>query len=31
MMPGIIAQLSLYKTEHMNRFGHYERRFDQMP
>ena len=29
--PEIIARLSPYKTEHINRFGHYELRFDQMP
>ena len=29
--PEIIAQLSPYKTEHINRFGHYELRFDRVP
>ena len=29
--PEIIARLSPYKTEHVNRFGHYELRFDQVP
>ena len=29
--PEIIARLSPYKTEHINRFGHYELRFDQPP
>ena len=29
--PEIIARLSPYKTEHINRFGHYERRFDHVP
>jgi Tn3 transposase DDE domain len=29
--PEIIARLSPYKTEHLNRFGHYELRFDQVP
>ena len=29
--PEIIARLSPYKTEHINRFGHYELRFDQVP
>jgi hypothetical protein len=28
--PEIIARLSPYKTEHINRFGHYERRFDHV-
>jgi hypothetical protein len=31
MTPEISAPLSPYKTEHLNRFGHYELRFDQMP
>lgn len=31
MTPEIIAPRSPYKTEHLNRFGHYELRFDQMP
>jgi hypothetical protein len=26
-----IARLSPYKTEHINRFGHYELRFDHIP
>lgn|GEM_PF-1668570 len=29
--PEVIARLSPYKTEHINRFGHYELRFNQMP
>jgi len=29
--PEIIARLSPYKTEHINRFGHYELPFDQVP
>jgi Tn3 transposase DDE domain len=29
--PEIIARLSPYKTEHMNRFGQYELRFDHVP
>ena len=29
--PEILARLSPYKTEHVNRFGQYELRFDQMP
>jgi Tn3 transposase DDE domain len=29
--PEIIARLSPYKTEHMNRFGHYELRVDRVP
>jgi Tn3 transposase DDE domain-containing protein len=29
--PDIIARLSLYKTEHINRFGRYELRFDHLP
>jgi Tn3 transposase DDE domain len=29
--PEIIARLSPYKIEHINRFGHYELRFDQPP
>jgi hypothetical protein len=29
--PEIIARLSPYKTEHINRFGHYELHFDQVP
>jgi TnpA family transposase len=29
--PEIIARLSPYKTEHVNRFGNYELRFDQIP
>jgi TnpA family transposase len=29
--PEIIARLSPYKTEHINRFGHYELRFDRVP
>jgi hypothetical protein len=29
--PEIIARLSPYKTEHINRFGHYDLRFDRMP
>ena len=29
--PEVIARLSPYKTEHINRFGHYELRFDQVP
>ena len=29
--PAIIARFSLYKTEHLNRFGHYELHFDQVP
>jgi hypothetical protein len=29
--PEIIAPRSPYKTEHLNRFGHYELRFDQVP
>jgi hypothetical protein len=28
--PEIIARLSPYKTEHINRFGHYELRFDHV-
>ena len=27
----IIAHLSPYKTEHINRFDHYELRFDHVP
>jgi hypothetical protein len=27
----IIARFSPYKTEHLNRFGHYELHFDQVP
>jgi hypothetical protein len=27
----IIARLSPYKPEHLNRFGHYELHFDQVP
>jgi hypothetical protein len=29
--PEIIARLSPYKTEHVNRFGNYELRFNQIP
>jgi hypothetical protein len=29
--PEILAHLSLYKTGHINRFEHYELRFDQIP
>jgi hypothetical protein len=29
--PEIIAPRSPYNTEHLNRFGHDELRFDQMP
>jgi TnpA family transposase len=29
--PDIIARLSPYKTEHINRFGQYELRFDHLP
>jgi TnpA family transposase len=29
--PEIIARLSPYKTEHINRFGHYDLRFDRVP
>jgi hypothetical protein len=29
--PEIIAHLSPYKTEHINRFGHHELRFDHVP
>lgn len=29
--PAVIARLSPYKTEHINRFGRYELRFDQVP
>jgi Tn3 transposase DDE domain len=29
--PEIIARFSPYKTEHLNRFGHYELHFDQVP
>jgi TnpA family transposase len=29
--PAIIARLSPYKREHINRFGHYDLRFDQVP
>lgn len=29
--PKIMARLSPYKTEHINRFGHYELRFDRVP
>ena len=29
--PEIIARLSPYKTEHINRFGQYELRFDHVP
>jgi Tn3 transposase DDE domain len=29
--PEIIARLSPHKTEHINRFGHYELRFDRVP
>jgi TnpA family transposase len=29
--PDIIARLSPYKTEHINRFGNYELRFDRVP
>jgi hypothetical protein len=29
--PAIIARLSPYKTEHINRFGHYEKGFDPVP
>ena len=29
--PEIITRLSPYKTEHMNRFGHYDLRFDHVP
>jgi hypothetical protein len=29
--PEIIARLSPYKTEHINRFGNYELRFDHPP
>jgi hypothetical protein len=29
--PEILAHLSPYKTGHINRFGHYEVRFDQIP
>ena len=29
--PEILARLSPYKTEHINRFGQYELRFDQTP
>jgi TnpA family transposase len=29
--PDIIARLSPYKTEHINRFGRYELRFDHLP
>jgi TnpA family transposase len=31
LTPELIARLSPYKTEHINRFGHYELRFDQPP
>ena len=29
--PEIISRLSPYKTEHINRFGTYELRFDRVP
>ena len=29
--PEILAQLAPYKTGHINRFGHYELRFDRVP
>jgi hypothetical protein len=29
--PEIFARLSPYKTEHINRFGHYELRCDRVP
>jgi hypothetical protein len=29
--PAIIARLSPYKREHINCFGHYDLRFDQVP
>ncbi len=29
--PAVIARLSPYKTEHINRFGKYELHFDQVP
>jgi hypothetical protein len=29
--PDIIARLSPYKTEHINRFGRYELHFDHLP
>jgi len=29
--PEVIARLSPYKTEHINRFGHDELRFDRVP
>jgi Tn3 transposase DDE domain-containing protein len=29
--PAIIARLSPYKREHINRFGHYDLQFDQGP
>jgi len=29
--PEVIARLSPYKTAHINRFGQYELRFDQVP
>lgn len=29
--PEIVARLSPYKTEHINRFGSYELRFDHVP
>jgi len=29
--PAIVARLSPYKTEHINRFGHYDLRFDHVP
>ena len=29
--PEIIARFSPYKREHINRFGHYDLRFDQVP
>ena len=29
--PAVIARLSPYKTEHINRFGRYDLRFDQVP
>jgi hypothetical protein len=27
----LVARLSPYKTEYINRFGHYELRFDHVP
>jgi hypothetical protein len=31
VVPEIIARLSPYKTDHLNRFGQYELRFDHVP